>query len=103
MARRAFTNSVYGVAESTLERALNLDTVRFEESTDSDGDLTNTDLTVGKRFGEDFRIGYTMEVGKAEMGKIEFSVRLHNYIWVGTVADPTGNHGVNLSLRVPFK
>ncbi len=103
VARRAFTNSVYGVAESTLERALNLDTVRFEESTDSDGDLTNTDLTVGKRFGEDFRIDYTMEVGKAEMGKIEFSVRLHNYIWVGTVADPTGNHGVNLSLRVPFK
>ncbi len=103
LARQAFLGHVFGVAESTLERLLHLDTVAFDEGSIENGSLTNVDVTIGKRIGDRFRVDYTMAVGSFDQQAVELSARLTRHLSLDTRADPEGNHAISLKLRVPFR
>jgi autotransporter translocation and assembly factor TamB len=103
LARGAFVSSLFGVAESTLEKILRLDTVSVDEEAVAANGLVGADVTIGKVFGDRLRVNYTTAVGEFADQEVEVSFRLSKQISIETRADPEGNHGIGLRLRIPFK
>jgi translocation and assembly module TamB len=103
LARGAFVSSLFGVAEVALERMLRLDTVSVEQQDGAEGEIVGADLTVGKVFADRLRVNYTTAVGEFGDQEIEVALRLSRRISIETRADPEGNHGIGLRLRLPFK
>ena len=103
LARRAFLSSVFGVAESTLERLLRLDTVAVDDEAVLAGDVAGTDVTLGKEFGDRLRVNYTTAVGRFSDQRVEVSFQLTRRLSIETRADPEGNHAIDLRLRLPFR
>ena len=103
LARRAFVSSAFGVAESTLERLLHLDTVAVDDDALLAGDIAGADVTLGKEFGDRVRVNYTTAVGRFSDQRVEVSLRLTRRFSIETRADPEGNHAIDLRLRLPFR
>lgn len=103
LARGAFVSSVFGVAESTLERILRVDTVSVDEEAVASDGLAGADVTIGKVFGDRLRVNYTTAVGEFGDQEVEVAFRLNKQISIETRADPEGNHAIGLRLRIPFK
>ncbi len=101
--RRTFTASVFGIAESALERTFHLDRVKFDDDAINQDGIMESDVTLGKKIGDDFRVDYTMAVGSLGMQRIELSARLTERLWLTTRADPTGNNAVELRFRPTFR
>ncbi len=101
--RRTFTASVFGIAESALERTFHLDRVKFDDDAITDQGLMESDVTLGKKIGDDFRVDYTTSVGNLGVRRIELSARLTERLWLTTRADPAGNNAVELRFRPTFR
>jgi autotransporter translocation and assembly factor TamB len=103
LARGAFVSSLFGVAESTLERILRLDTVSVDEEAIAANGLVGADVTIGKVFGDRLRVNYTTAVGEFGDQEVEVAFRLNKQFSIETRADPEGNHAIGLRLRIPFR
>jgi autotransporter translocation and assembly factor TamB len=103
LARGAFVSSLFGVAESTLERMLGLDTVSVDETAVMDEGLVGADVTVGKVFADRLKVNYTTAVGEFGDQKVEAALELNRHVSVETRADPEGNHAIGLRLRFQFR
>jgi autotransporter translocation and assembly factor TamB len=103
LARRAFVSSVFGVAETTMERLLHLDTVLVDREAVEVGDIVGADVTVGKAFGERVTVNYTTAIGRFTDQSVELSLRLTNRLVVETRSDPEGNHAIDLKLHLTFR
>jgi len=103
LARTAFVSSVFGIAESTLERLLRLDTVALDEEAFEESGIVGSDVTIGKEFGDRLLVQYTTPLGRFEEREVEVALRLTRMLSIETRADPEGNHAVGLKLRVPFR
>ncbi|MBD3348219.1 MAG: hypothetical protein GF400_03350 [Candidatus Eisenbacteria bacterium] len=103
IAQRTFISNAFGIAEATLERWLNLDTVRVDEEAIAEGNLEEADVTIGKQIGSRLSVNYTTQVGRFDEQAVEVLFSLTRRLSVGTRADPEGNHAINLRLRVPFR
>lgn len=105
LAGTVFFSSAFGLAESTLERLLRLDRVAFDQeelASGEDGE-TETNVTLGKKFGGRLRVNYSTAVGSLSNQKVEISFELARRFWLQTRTDPEGNHAVGLKLQIPFK
>ena len=105
LASTVFLSSAFGLAESTLERLLRLDRVAFDQeelASGEDGE-TETNVTLGKKFGGRLRVNYSTAVGSLSNQKVEISFELAKRFWLQSRTDPEGNHAVGLKLQIPFK
>jgi len=103
LAQRTFISNAFGIAEASLERWLNLDTVRVDDEAITAGNLEEADITIGKQIGDRLSVNYTTQVGRFSDQAVEILFELTRRLSIGTRADPEGNHAINLRLRVPFK
>jgi hypothetical protein len=103
LARSAFVGSLFGIAESTVERWLHLDTVAVDREALDEGDLAGAGLTLGKRFGGDFRIDYTTELGQFAGQSVSATFRLSDSMSLVTRASQEGNHAVGLKFHLRFQ
>jgi hypothetical protein len=103
LARGAFVSSVFGIAESQLERILRLDTVSIDDEAVVNEGLVGADVTIGKVFGDRLKVNYTTAVGEFGEQEVEVAFRLSKQISIETRGDPEGNHAIGLRLRIPFR
>jgi autotransporter translocation and assembly factor TamB len=103
LARSAFVGGLFGVAESTARRWLNLDTVDVSGASLDTGDLADAQVTFGKRFGRHVSVDYTTELGSFSGQAVGLSWRLTDQISVETKADQEGNHAIGLKFRFRFE
>ena len=103
IAQRAFLSNAFGIAEASLERWLNLDTVKLDDDAVARGELSEADITIGKQIGSRISVNYTTQVGSFRDQAVEVLLRLTKRLSIGTRADPEGNHAINLRLRAPFE
>ncbi|MBM3308298.1 MAG: translocation/assembly module TamB domain-containing protein, partial [Candidatus Eisenbacteria bacterium] len=103
LTRKAFLGSLFGVAESTMERLLDLDTVELDREAAEAGDLAGAELTLGKRFGDRLRVDYRTALGKLDQREVDISLKLTRTLSLETRADPEGNHAVGLRASLLFE
>ncbi|MCK4510659.1 translocation/assembly module TamB domain-containing protein, partial [bacterium] len=105
LASTVFVSSAFGLAESTLERLLQLDRVAFtqEELASGDDDETETNVTLGKEFGGRLRVNYSTAVGHGRNQKVEISYELAKRFWLETRTGVEGNHAIGFRLQIPFR
>ncbi len=103
LARSAFVGSLFGIAESTVERWLHLDTVAVDREALDEGDLSGAGLTLGKRFGGGFRVDYTTELGQFAGQSVSASFRLNDSMSLVTRASQEGNHAIGLKFHFRFR
>ena len=101
--RQAFLGSLFGVAESTMERLLNLDTVQVDRDDLADGDLSGAGVTLGKRFGDRLRVDYRTSFGRFEEREVDVALRLTRFLSLETRADQEGNHAVGFRVSLQFE
>jgi autotransporter translocation and assembly factor TamB len=103
LARSAFFSSAFGLAESALERLLNLDRVTFDEGEFETGGLAETGVTIGKEFGDKIQVNYSTSVGRFSGQRIEVSFELTEELSLQTRTDPEGDHAVGVKIEIPFR
>ncbi len=103
LARSAFVGSLFGIAESTVERWLHLDTVTVDREALDDGDLAGAEVMLGKRFGGAFRIDYATELGRFAGQSVSASLKLNNSLSLVTKASQEGNHAIGLKFHFRFR
>jgi hypothetical protein len=103
LTRKAFLGGVFGVAENTMERLLNLDTIEVERDALESGELAGAGVTVGKRFGDRLRVDYTTALGRFGRREVDVALKLTKVLSIETRADPEGNHAVGFRLSLPFE
>ncbi len=100
LARSAFVGGLFGVAETTARRWLNLDTLEVSGESLDDQALADTQVTLGKRFGRNLSVDYTTDLGGFSGQTIGLSWRLTDEISVETKANQEGNHGIGVKFRI---
>lgn len=103
LARSAFVSSLFGIAESTVERWLHLDTVAVDREALDDGDLAGAEVTLGKRIGGAFRIDYATELGQFAGQSVSASLELGDGVSLVTRASQEGNHAIGLKFHFRFR
>ncbi|MCD4690239.1 translocation/assembly module TamB, partial [bacterium] len=103
LARSAFVGGLFGVAESTVRRWLNLDTLDVSGEALDSGDLAETQVTFGKRFGRKLSIDYTTDLSGFSGQTVGLSWRLTNQMSIATKANQEGNHAIGLTFRFRFE
>lgn len=103
LARSAFFSSAFGLAESALERLLNLDRVIFEPNDAETGGLAETGVTIGKEFGGKIQVNYSTSVGRFSGQRIEVSLELTDELSLQTRTDPEGDHAIGVKVEIPFR
>jgi translocation and assembly module TamB len=103
LTRQAFLGSLFGVAEGTMERLLNLDRVEVDRDDLADGDLSGAGVTLGKRFGDRLRVDYRTSFGRFEEREVDVALRLTRYLSLETRADQEGNHAVGFRVSLLFE
>ncbi len=99
LARSAFISGLYGVAEATAKRWLNLDTVDVITEEGAEGGLADAQVTVGKRFGRRLSVDYTTDLGGFEGQTVGLSWRMTDTISIETKANQEGNHAIGVKFR----
>ena len=103
LARSAFVSSLFGIAESTVERWLHLDTVTVDREALDDGDLAGAEVSLGKRIGGAFRIDYATELGQFAGQSVSASLELSDGVSLVTRASQEGNHAIGLKFHFKFR
>lgn len=96
LARSAFMNGLFGVAESTAKRWLDLETFEFSGESLDEGVLSDAQVTMGKRFGRRLTIDYTTDLGGFSGQTVKLSWKLIDAVSIETQANQEGNHGIGL-------
>ena len=100
LARSAFVGGLFGVAETTARRWLNLDTVDVSGESLDAGGLSDAQVTFGKRFGRRLSVDYTTDLGGFSGQTVGLSWRLTDEISIETKANQEGNHAIGLKFRL---
>jgi len=99
LARSAFVGGLFGVAETTARRWLNLDTVDVSGESLNTGTLSDAQVTLGKRFGRRMSVDYTTDLGGFSGQTVGLSWRLTDEISIETKANQEGNHAIGIKFR----
>ncbi len=99
LARSAFVGGLFGVAETTARRWLNLDTVDVSGESLDTGALSDAQVTFGKRFGRRLGVDYTTDLGGFSGQTVGLSWRLTDEISIETKANQEGNHAIGIKFR----